>query len=218
MTIRALAGSGRSLNQVAEDSKGGTECRQSGASGPQAGRQKPDRERRVERAIGHEPTGGSVCQPAGSNPAGRPAAGTNSRTHAPPSPDSLPGLPMTRPRQEPKGHGAHRGRPHSLASPLGAAPPVLPWKCSAVFRRKACRLTSESAHSRTSLRPYRWVLWHRASKALCGGRHGASAQTSARTLRPALLRPAGTTRAKATSGPGDTCSPARECDLLGPLF
>lgn len=156
----------------------------------------------------------SVSQPAATRREGR-RRGTNSRTRSPPSPDSLPGLPMTRPRQEPKGHGAHRGRPHSLASPLGAAPPVLPWKCSAVFRRRACRLTSESAHSRTSLRPYRWVLWHRASKALCGGRHGASAQTSARTLRPALLRPAGTTRAKAASGPGDTCSPARECDLLG---
>lgn len=32
------------------------------------------------------------------------------------------------------------------------------WKCSAVFRRRACRVTSESAHSRTSLRPYKWVL------------------------------------------------------------
>lgn len=37
-------------------------------------------------------------------------------------------------------------------------PSLLPWKCSAVFRRRACRVTSESAHSRTSLLPYKWVL------------------------------------------------------------
>lgn len=32
------------------------------------------------------------------------------------------------------------------------------WKCLAVFLRRACTVTSESAHSRTSLRPYKCVL------------------------------------------------------------
>lgn len=117
MTIRALAGSGRSLNQVAEDSKGGTECRQSGASGPQAGQRKPDRERRVERAIGHEPTGGSVCQPAGSNPAGRPAAGNEQQDPRP----TLPRLPA-RPPNDPAPPGAERAR----SSPRPPAQPGLP--------------------------------------------------------------------------------------------
>lgn len=52
--------------------------------------------------------------------------------------------------------------PGALAPrPMGvipAAPLLLPWKRSAVFRRRACKVTSESAHSRTSLRPYKWVL------------------------------------------------------------
>lgn len=45
---------------------------------------------------------------------------------------------------------------------------TLPWKWSAVFRLRASTvLSSVSAHSKTSLRPYRCVLWHRALKAFC---------------------------------------------------
>lgn len=39
-----------------------------------------------------------------------------------------------------------------------SARPLLPWKCLAVFLLRACTVTSESAHSRTSLRPYKCVL------------------------------------------------------------
>lgn len=42
---------------------------------------------------------------------------------------------------------------------------ILPWKCSAVLFRKASTLSSSSAHSSTSLRPYKWVLLQRDSNA-----------------------------------------------------
>lgn len=44
---------------------------------------------------------------------------------------------------------------------------ALPWKWSAVFRLRASTVSSVSAHSKTSLRPYKWVLWHRALNAFC---------------------------------------------------
>lgn len=44
---------------------------------------------------------------------------------------------------------------------------ILPWKCSAVFRRRSSTVSSASAHSNTSLLPYRWVLWHSAVNAFC---------------------------------------------------
>lgn len=53
------------------------------------------------------------------------------------------------------------------------ARPLLPWKCLAVFLRRACTVTSESAHSRTSLRPYKWVLWQSALKAFWRGQERA---------------------------------------------
>lgn len=42
---------------------------------------------------------------------------------------------------------------------------ILPWKCSAVLFRKTSTLSSSSAHSSTSLRPYKWVLLQRDSNA-----------------------------------------------------
>lgn len=44
---------------------------------------------------------------------------------------------------------------------------ILPWKCCAVFRRRSSTVSSASAHSNTSLLPYRWVLWHSAVNAFC---------------------------------------------------
>lgn len=44
---------------------------------------------------------------------------------------------------------------------------TLPWKWSAVFRLRASTVSSVSAHSKTSLRPYKCVLWHRALNAFC---------------------------------------------------
>lgn len=44
---------------------------------------------------------------------------------------------------------------------------MLPWKWSAVFRLRASTVSSVSAHSRTSLRPYKCVLWHKALNAFC---------------------------------------------------
>lgn len=44
---------------------------------------------------------------------------------------------------------------------------TLPWKWSAVFRLRASNVSSVSAHSKTSLRPYKCVLWHRALNAFC---------------------------------------------------
>lgn len=58
--------------------------------------------------------------------------------------------------------------PAKLRRPGQKDAATLPWKWSAVFRLRASTvLSSVSAHSKTSLRPYRCVLWHRALKAFC---------------------------------------------------
>lgn len=49
---------------------------------------------------------------------------------------------------------------------------TLPWKWSAVFRLRASTVSSVSAHSKTSLRPYKCVLWHRALNAFCRIKRG----------------------------------------------
>ena len=41
------------------------------------------------------------------------------------------------------------------------------WNFCAVFRCRSSTVSTVSAHSRTSLRPNKWVDWHRASKARC---------------------------------------------------
>lgn len=59
---------------------------------------------------------------------------------------------------------------HSVCSPwlwLKYEAEILPWKCCAVFLRRSSTVSSASAHSSTSLLPYRWVLWHSAENAFC---------------------------------------------------
>lgn len=93
MTTRALAGSGWSLNQVAENSKGGTECRQSAASGPRLASGSWTESAGWRGPSDTSPLGtASVRQPAATRQEGR-WWGMKPRTHAPPSPDFLPGLP-----------------------------------------------------------------------------------------------------------------------------
>lgn len=178
----------------------------------------------MERAIGHGPTGGSVCQPACSKSAGRQAAGNEPQ-------DPLPTFPLL-PARPPNGLAPPEAE-RAQSSPRPSTQPGLP------ARGSPAGLTVEvlgclppqglQAHLRVGplqdqppavqvgavTQGIEGSLWEQGQET----RHSASAKTYPQTLRPALLRPAGTTHSKASfSGPCDTCSPARECELLGTLF